>query len=48
MLNWLEIIEIKWKPVDCLFLLAEELYRIPCLSIFCAFSGRKTAYFIAI
>jgi hypothetical protein len=24
-------VEILWKPVDCRFTLAEELYRIPCL-----------------
>ena len=29
----LNIVEILWKPKDCWFMLAEELYRIPCLYI---------------
>ena len=31
MLKRLIVVDILWKPVDCGYTLAEELYRIPCL-----------------
>ena len=32
-LNWLKLAEILWKPVNCWFLLAKDLYRSPCFVI---------------
>ena len=38
------IAEIMWKPVDCQFLLSEELYRIPCILIHRLGYGKHTEY----